>query len=397
MVMISEAMYALGAKKSCIRELFEYGMRQSAVMGAENVYDFSIGNPSIPAPQKVKDAFVRLLTERDSLEIHGYTPAAGRMDAREAIAEGLNRRYNACIRPQNIFFTCGAAPALVALIRALAVDEAEILAIAPYFPEYRPFVESNGIRFTIVPADTDAFQISFSALEAQLTPHTQAVIVNSPNNPSGVVYTEETLRRLGAILKRKSREYGRFIYIIADEPYRELAYDGVKVPFIPSVYPDTVVCYSFSKSLSLPGERIGYICVPDCVAESQKLFTAVAGAARTIGHVCAPSLLQLVAAEAVRAGACPDLEAYDRNRVMLYEALTSYGYKCVKPTGAFYMFIKAPNGDAAAFSELARGENLLIVPGGDFGCPEFFRISTCVAPEMIERSLPVFKRLIESI
>lgn len=392
--MVSETMYALGSRRSCIRELFEYGLKQAKIVGRENVYDFSIGNPSIPAPPEVNEAFVSIVQERDSLSVHGYTTAGGSDEARAAVAADLNARYDAKIRPQNLFLTCGAAPALIAAIRALAVEGAEIMAIAPYFAEYRPFVEANGPEFVVVPADREAFQIRFDELEARVTSRTQGIIVNSPCNPSGVVYTRETLERLGEVLTRKSREYGHPIYILADEPYRELSYDGAEPPFIPNIYPNTVVCYSYSKSLSLPGERIGYVCVPDQAEDSQRLYAAVAGAARVLGHVCAPSLQQLVVAKC--AAVRPDLKAYDRNRTALYEALTSYGYRCAKPTGAFYMFVQAPGGDAQAFSDRAREKNLLVVPGGDFGCPDYFRVSTCVDYDMIRRSLPVFKELIET-
>ena len=391
--MVSETSLALGTSRSCIRELFEYGLRQAAVVGKENVFDYSLGNPSIPSPPEVNQAIISTIQEMDSLDIHGYTPAPGAMPARKAIADDLNARFHTSIRGENIFVTCGAAPALISVIRALAVEGAEIMAIAPFFPEYRPFTEQNGASFVVVPADTKSFQISMEAVEARITPHTQAVIINSPNNPSGVVYTRETLSSLGELLTRKSAEYGHPIYIIADEPYRELVYDGVEVPFIPTIYPNTIVCYSYSKSLSLPGERIGYVCVPDQVEDSADVYAAVAGAARAMGHVCAPSLQQLVVARC--ASVRPDLEAYDRNRNALYDALISYGYECVKPNGAFYMFVKAPGGSSKAFSDKAKEKNLLLVPGDDFGCPEFFRICTCVSYDMIQRSLPVFKELIE--
>ena len=391
--MVSETSLALGTSRSCIRELFEYGLRQAAVVGKENVFDYSLGNPSIPSPPEVNQAIISTIQEMDSLDIHGYTPAPGAMPARKAIADDLNARFHTSIRGENIFFTCGAAPALISGIRALAVEGAEIMAIAPFFPEYRPFTEQNGAFFVVVPADTKSFQISMEAVEARITPHTQAVIINSPNNPSGVVYTRETLSSLGELLTRKSAEYGHPIYIIADEPYRELVYDGVEVPFIPTIYPNTIVCYSYSKSLSLPGERIGYVCVPDQVEDSADVYAAVAGAARAMGHVCAPSLQRLVVARC--ASVRPDLEAYDRNRNALYDALISYGYECVKPNGAFYMFVKAPGGSSKAFSDKAKEKNLLLVPGDDFGCPEFFRICTCVSYDMIQRSLPVVKELIE--
>ena len=391
--MFNETMLSLGKKRSCIRELFEYGLKQAQIVGRENVYDYSLGNPSIPAPPEVNESFIRIIRETDSLAVHGYTPAPGAPDARRAVAEDLNARFGTSIRAENIYFTCGAAPALISVIRALAAPDAEIIALAPFFPEYRPFVEANGVKFVEVPADYPDFQVNLQALEARITPHTHAVIVNSPNNPSGVVYSRETLEKLAALLTRKGEDFGHAIYLIADEPYRELVYDGIEVPFIPTLYPNTVVCYSYSKSLSLPGERIGYVCVPDCAADSADLFAAIAGAARVSGHVCAPSLQQRVVAMCTASR--PNVDAYDENRKLLYDALSSYGYDCVRPRGAFYMFVKAPGGDAQAFSERAKERNLLIVPGGDFGCPEYFRISTCVAKDMILRSLPVFKALIE--
>ena len=285
----------------------------------------------------------------------------------------------------------GAAPELVAVLKALAVEQAEVLAIAPYFPEYKPFAENAGFRFKVVPPDVPDFQIRLEAVEQMLTEHTQALILNSPNNPSGVVYTRQTLEALAALLTRKAKEYGHPIYLISDEPYRELAY-GVEVPFVPAIYPDTVICYSYSKSLSLPGERIGYVYVPKEATDSKKLYAAIAGAARACGHVCAPSLWQKVIARC--ASLRPDLEAYDRNRRLLYESLTELGYEMAKPDGAFYLFIKAPGGDANAFSEKAKQKDLLLVPGDGFGCPGYFRICYCVPEAMIRKSLPVFAELI---
>ena len=390
--MINEKAYALGANRSCIRDLFEYGCQRAAIVGRENVYDYSLGNPSIPAPEAVNETIREILADTDSLSIHGYTSAVGDFSCRKAIADDLNARFNAGVGPENLFIGCGAAPELTAVFSALAIPGGEILAIAPYFPEYKPFAESAGLRFKVVPPDVPGFQIDFAAVESMLSPNTQAIIINSPNNPSGVVYTEETLRALGGLLTRKSREFGHPIYIVSDEPYRELAY-GVEVPFLPNIYPNTVICYSYSKSLSLPGERIGYVLVPNQAEDSQAIYAAIAGASRAHGHVCAPSLWQKVIARCAHLR--PDLEAYDKNRRTLYEALTAMGYEMAKPDGAFYLFIKAPCGDAVAFSEKAKQKDLLLVPGDGFGCPGYFRICYCVSPEMIRKSLPVFKELIE--
>ena len=384
--------YALGANRSVIRDLFEYGRQRAAIVGPENVFDYSLGNPSIPCPDYVNQAIREILADTDSLTIHGYTTAVGDYATRKAIADDLNERYHADAAPEDFFLGCGAAPELVSVFRALAVPGAEILAIAPYFPEYKPFVEAAGAVFKVVPPDVPGFQIDLSAVERALTPATQAVIVNSPNNPSGVVYTAETLSALGALLTEKGKEFGHPIYIVADEPYRELTY-GCAAPFIPNIYPNTIVCYSYSKSLSLPGERIGYIYVPRQAADSAALYAAIAGAARAGGHVCAPSLWQKVIARCTHLR--PDLESYDRNRRALYEALTEFGYEMANPDGAFYLFIKAPGGDAAAFSEKAKKYDLLVVPGDGFGCPGYFRICYCVSLDMIRRSLPVFRKLIE--
>ena len=390
--MYNETAYSLGANRSCIRDLFEYGCQRAKIVGRENVFDYSLGNPSIPAPAQVNDAIREILADTDSLLVHGYTSAVGDYDTRRAISDDLNRRYGAATKPEEFFLGCGAAPELVAVFRALAVPEGEILAIAPYFPEYRPFVENAGLRFRMVPADVPDFQIDFGALENLLTPHTQAIILNSPNNPSGVVYTRRTLEALGSLLKEKAAQFGHPIYIVSDEPYRELAY-GVEVPFVPEIYRDTIVCYSYSKSLSLPGERIGYIYVPEAATDGKALYAAIAGAARAAGHVCAPSLWQKVIARCASLG--PDLESYDKNRRVLYEGLTALGYEMAKPDGAFYLFIKTPGGDAQAFSDRAKEKDLLLVPGDGFGCPGYFRICYCVSYDMIQRSLPIFAQLME--
>ena len=390
--MINQTSYALGANRSCIRDLFEYGCQRAAIVGRENVYDYSLGNPSIPSPKEVNETICQVLSDTDSLAVHGYTSAVGDLAMRKAIADDLNARYNAGAAPEDFFIGSGAAPELVAVFRALAVEGSEILAVAPYFPEYKPFAEGAGFTFKVVPPDIPGFQIKLDAVEAMLTENTQAIILNFPNNPSGVIYTREVLTELAALLKRKEAEFGHPIYIVSDEPYRELAY-GVEVPFLPLIYPNTLVCYSYSKSLSLPGERIGYVYIPKAAADAPALYAAVAGAARACGHVCAPSLWQKVIARCAHLR--PDLEAYDKNRKALYEGLTAMGYEMAKPDGAFYLFIKAPGGDANAFSEKAKQKDLLLVPGDGFGCPGYFRICYCVSYEMIQKSLPVFRDLLK--
>ena len=390
--MVNEVAYGLGSNRSCIRELFEYGRMRAAIVGDENVYDYSLGNPSIPAPAAVDQAIRDILADTSSLAVHGYTSAVGDLATRQAIADDLNDRYDAGVRAQDLFIGCGAAPELVAVFRALAVPGAEILAVAPYFPEYKPFVEGAGATFKVVPADVPGFQIRMDELEKAISGDTVAIILNSPNNPAGTVYTRQTLQALAALLEKKAAEHGHPIYIVADEPYRELAYDGVEVPFIPTIYRDTVVCYSYSKSLSLPGERIGYVYVPENCTDHDALYAAIAGASRAAGHVCAPSLWQKVIARC--ATLRPDLAAYDRNRKTLYEGLVALGYEVAKPDGAFYLFVKAPGGDANAFSEKAKEKDLLVVPGDGFGCPGYFRVCYCVSYEKIVRSLPVFAALV---
>ena len=394
--MVNQEYYNLGTAPSVIRQLFAYGLEQAAKVGADKVYDYSLGNPSIPAPKKVNESIKKIVDEMDSIKLHGYSMAAGFDTARAAVAKDLAERFGLDVKASELFFTCGAAPALISIIKALIVDaDSEIMAVAPFFPEYRPFVNANGGKLVVVPADTKAFQIHLDEVEKRITKNTQGIIINSPNNPSGVVYTEETLKGLASLLERKSAEYGHPIYIIADEPYRELVYGGVKVPFIPCLYKNTIVCYSYSKSLSLPGERIGYVYVPGFADDSHDVYAAIAGAARIMGHVCPPTLMQKVIEYCAEER--PDLVAYDENRNLLYNSLTEMGYECAKPDGAFYLFVKAPNGDANAFSEKAKlGHNLLVVPADGFGCPGYFRLSYCVANDMIQRSLPAFKAMIES-
>lgn len=393
--MFNPQYYRLGAEPSVIRALFAYGLEQAALVGPENVYDYSLGNPSIPAPAAVNASIQDIIAHTDSIQVHGYTMAAGLGDARAAVAADLEQRFGLPVKAEELFFTCGAAPALISVIKALTIGpESEFLLVAPFFPEYVPFIEHNGARAVIVPPDTNHFQIDLEQVARRLSPNTQAILINSPNNPSGVVYTEATLKALAALLEARAAQYGHPIYIIADEPYRELVYGGVTVPFIPCLYKNTLVCYSYSKSLSLPGERIGYVYVPSFAQDGKALYTAVAGAARIMGHVCPPSLMQLVIGRC--AGERPDLAAYDENRKLLYTSLTAMGYSCAKPDGAFYLLVKAPNGDAVAFSEAAKlRHNLLVVPTDGFGCPGYFRLSYCVSRDMIQRSLPAFRAMIE--
>ena len=391
--MFNEKAYQMGAVRSCIRELYEYGRVQAAQVGEENIFDFSLGNPSIPSPPEVNEAIRQLLTDTDSLKLHGYTSAYGDLQTRQAIADDLNARYDAGVAPEELFVGCGATSELAAVIRALMVENAEFLAIAPYFPEYRPFVENAGAAFRVVAPDIPDFQIRLDAVEAALTENTAAIILNSPNNPAGTVYTRQTLHALAELLTEKSRQYGHPIYIISDEPYRELVYDGAQVSFLPLIYPNTIVCYSYSKSLSLPGERIGYVYVPRQAQDSKQLFYAVAGAARMGGHVCAPSLTQKVVARCAHLR--PDIAAYALNRKALYDGLVAAGYEVAKPEGAFYLFVKAPGGDANAFSEKAKKYNVLLVPGDGFGCPGYFRLCYCVSYDTIQRSLPLFEKLMK--
>ncbi len=390
--MFNQKAYEMGNNRCAIRDLAEYGAARAQQIGAENVYNFTIGNPSLPAPAEIRQAIEDVLNEMGALHTHSYTSAQGDLSARRAIAEDLNRRFGTDITPAELFLGCGASAELCSVFRALSVPGGEILAIAPYFSEYEPFAYSAGCVLKVVPPDVPDFQIRLDAVEAALTPNTIAIIINSPNNPSGVIYTRQTLQKLGALLEQKSEQYGHPIYIIADEPYRELAYDGVEVPFIPTIYRNTIVCYSYSKSLSLPGERIGYIYVPRHSTDGEALYTAVAGAARCYGHICAPSLWQYVLARCAHLR--PDLTQYDRNRKALYEGLKDAGYEVAKPDGAFYLFVKAPGGDANAFMKKAMEKDLLVVPGDSFGCPGYFRLCYCVSYEQVEKCLPIFRSLI---
>ncbi len=390
--MYSEEMYGYGAQSSVIREIFSYGLARKAQIGEENVFDFSLGNPSVDPPTDVTVAFKSLLESCSPLELHGYTPAPGDVAVRKAIADNMNSRYGTALKPENFYMTCGAAAALKIILSALYEEGDEALTLTPFFPEYSVFAESSGYVFKPIQTDPDTFQPLLDKLEAGITEKTKLLILNSPNNPSGVVYTKENMEAVSELLRKKEEEYGHPIFIISDEPYRELVY-GKELPYLPALYKDTIICYSYSKSLSLPGDRIGYICIPDEVTSSKELYAAVSGAGRALGYVCAPSFLQKVIEKCVSCKT--DIKTYRENRDLLYGALTDYGYKCVYPDGAFYLCVKALEEDAEAFAERAKKYELLLVPGDSFCAPGYVRVSYCVSGEMIKRSLPAFKKLIE--
>ena len=390
---MNQRMYGLGSRRSVIREIFEYGKKRAAEVGADKVFDFSLGNPSVQPPQIVEDTLVGLLREEDATALHGYTSAQGDLSVRRAIAEYIAATHGVKADPDCIYMTCGAAASLTITLSALCEKGDEVITFAPFFTEYRVFTETAGAKLVELASDPETFQIDFPRLEKAFTEKTAAVLVNSPNNPSGVVYSEETVKKLAALLARKSAEYGRTIYLVTDEPYRELVYGGVKVPYLTAYYKHTVVCYSYSKSLSLPGERIGYIFVSPEADGAKELYLAVCGAGRALGYVCAPSLFQKMVARCQ--GITSDISVYERNRDMLLSALREYGYSCVRPDGAFYLFVRSPEPDANAFCERAKAHGLLLVPGDDFGCPGYVRIAYCVSPDMIRRSLPAFRALAE--
>lgn len=389
--MISIKNSAGGKQQSVIRDQFEYGTARAKVVGWENISNLCIGNPSVPPPESVKEAMIDLLNNYDPVKLHGYTATAGLEEVRETLAQGMNERYGTHFTAKNLYLTVGAATALNVAFRALTNPGDEVIVIAPYFPEYKFYLEAIDCVTVEVPPRTVDFQIDMEALENAITPLTKAVLVNSPNNPSGAVYSEETIKKLSELLLRKSEEYGHAIYIISDDPYKELVYDGVQVPFIPLYYRNTVVCYSFSKCLSLPGERIGYLTVPTEVDEYEEIMAAVWGAARVLGFVNAPTIFQLTIQKCYND--LSNVSIYEKNRNRLYAALKEFGYDVVKPDGAFYIFPKSPIEDANEFAMAARKYDLLIVPGDDFGCPGYFRASYCILEEELERAIPLFKKL----
>lgn len=389
--MINETMYALGSKRSTIREIFEYAKTRSAEIGKENVFDFSIGNPSVPAPEAVNREIARLIEEVPSVELHGYTSAQGNKDVRDTIAANFSRRFGVELSGDDLYMTCGAAASLTITLKALTTPGDEFIVFAPFFPEYRVFVESVGAKLVVVSSD-EKMEPNLEAFEKAISKKTKGVIINSPNNPSGAVYGEKTILKISEILQKKSAEFGAPVYLISDEPYRELVYDdNTVVPCPMRYYDDTVVCYSYSKSLSLPGERVGYIAVDPKAKEARALYAAVCGAGRALGYVCAPALFQRLAAACD--GMTADVSVYKRNRDLLYRGLTEYGFTCIYPEGAFYLFVKAAESDAKAFCERAKKYELLLVDGADFGCAGWVRIAYCVPTERIEKALPLFQKL----
>lgn len=390
--MYNERMYQLGSKRSTIREIFEYAKKRSAEIGAENVFDFSIGNPSVPAPKEVGETIARLTGGLDPVKLHEYTSAQGDKTVRDTIAQNYTRRFGVALSGEDLYMTCGAAASLTIVFKALTCTaEDEFIVFAPYFPEYAVFVENAGAKLTVLPS-TEEMQPDFDALKRALNPHVRGLLINSPNNPSGAVYGVETMKKLAEILREKSAEFGAPVYLISDEPYRELVYDKeMVVPSPMAYYDDSIVCYSYSKSLSLPGERIGYIALSPKAREHKGLYAAVCGAGRSLGFVCAPALFQRVAAACD--GMTADLSVYKRNRDLLYNGLKACGFTCVYPDGAFYLFLKSAEEDAAAFCERAKKYELLLVNGADFGAPGWVRVAYCVRTERIEKALPLFKAL----
>ncbi len=390
--MVNESMYGLGSKRSSIREIFEYAKKRGAEIGAEKVFDFSIGNPSVAAPAAVDEALARIVAETPSVVLHGYTSAQGDKQARDAIAANYQKRFGVALTGEDLYMTCGAAASLTIALTALHTEGDELIVFAPYFPEYAVFSKGAGMRLTVLPSDQNTMLPDFDLLEKALTHKVKCVLINSPNNPSGVVYGEDTIARLAALLRKKSEEFGAPIYLVSDEPYRELIYDAkTVVPSVMAYYEHSIVCYSYSKSLSLPGERIGYIAVNPKAAEAKAIYASVCGAGRMLGYVCAPALFQRVVAACD--GLTADLEVYKRNRDLLYKGLTDCGFTCIYPDGAFYLFMKAAEEDAQAFCERAKKYELLLVNGADFGAKGWVRIAYCVQTERIEKALPLFKEL----
>lgn len=391
--MINQYYTSMLSEKDVIFEIFQYSQEKAKLVGAENIYDFSLGNPSVPAPEIVNDTIAKNLQQLDPLSLHGYSPGMGIPETRAAIAADLNEKYGCQYKPQNIFMAIGAAGALAHTFRAVNNPGDTVLTFAPCFSEYKPYTAGASLNLSIVPADIDSFQINFDAFEEMLTPAVTSVLINSPNNPSGIVYSTETIERLAAILNARSEEFGHPIYLISDEPYRDIVFTGTDSPYVANYYKNTLTCYSFSKSLSLPGERIGYLAVnPDCEG-AETIIEICPQISRTIGQNGPASIMQRTAAQVC--GYTSELSVYEENKKILYDALLSYGYSCVEPGGTFYMFPRALEPDSYAFCDRAKEKNLMLVPGDIFGCPGHFRIAYCVPTERIKKSLPVFKELAE--
>ncbi len=386
-------MRSLGAKRSVIRELFEYGKKRKNEIGEENVFDFSLGNPNVPAPCEVNSGLMNLLKNEDSVKLHGYTSAEGDLSVRESIAKYINDTYDENVNASCIYMTVGAAAALTVSMKALVSEGEEVITSAPYFPEYKIFVEATGATLVSVPARESDLFLDVESIRSHINEKTAAVLINSPNNPTGAVYDEENIKELAGMLREMNEKLGKTIYLISDEPYRELVYDGISVPYVTKYYDNSIVCYSFSKSLSIPGERIGYIMICPRIDDFTAVREAICGAGRALGFVCAPSLLQRLVADCL--GKTADIDVYDKNRRLLLTALSEYGYEVIKPAGAFYLFIKSPSGDGVEFSERAKAMDILVVPSDDFGLPGYARLSYCVGTDMIERALHSFKKLIE--
>ena len=389
--MIAEKMIPFVQNNSAIRTMFEEGNRLKKQYGADKVYDFSLGNPSVPAPDCVREAIVDLANNEDPVTLHGYMNNAGFEDVRETIAQSLNRRFEIDFSAKNLIMTVGAASGLNVILKTVLNPGEEVIVFAPYFLEYGAYVKNYDGKLVEISPDTETFQPDLEELERKITANTRAVIVNSPHNPTGVIYSEDTIKALAAILEKKQKEYGSVIYLISDEPYRELAYDGAEVPYLTKYYKNTVVGYSYSKSLSLPGERIGYLVIPDDLEDSETVIAAAGIANRILGSVNAPSLMQKVIARCVDAEV--DVAAYDKNRLALYNGLTACGFQCIKPQGAFYLFVKSPVDDEKEFCEAGKKYNILMVPGSSFACPGYVRLAYCVSYETIINSLPEFKKL----
>ena len=391
--MVSEQYKALLSGKSVIRTLSEFAAKRGEEIGYENVFDYSLGNPSVPVPQEFTDCMIEMLQNDNPMELHGYSPSLGIPSVRAKIAQSLNERFGMNYGPEHIFMASGAAGALAHAYRAVTQPGDEILTFAPYFPEYNPYVNLTGAVLKIVPADTDSFQINFEAFEEMLNEKVMAVLINSPNNPSGVVYSEETIEHLAGILREKEKEYGHDIFIISDEPYREIAFAGVKVPYVSGYYDNTISCYSYSKSLSLPGERIGYVAVNPACRDAETIVNMCGQISRGIGHNCPPSIIQLAVSRVLDKTA--NLSVYETNRNLLYDCLTELGFTCVKPGGTFYIFPKALEEDAGIFCQKALKYDLILVPGDTFGCPGYFRMAYCIDTEKVERSLPALRKFVK--